>query len=167
VRHRTATHTSVGFRGDDDLLVSRSRDECGADGRAAPDIGTGESRSLNLSAKLGQMQLITDRIVAVTDVMSVVSFVDLDTMELLRAYEVPISHAPSTRLRSHYLIFITLTIITVIVAVTQVTSNGCGNNCTFVINETKLGAGMGNGPVAGHFTVFDLALDTGEPDPSE
>lgn len=52
------------------------------------DVASGETKSLNLHAKLGQMQLITDRVLAVADVMCAVSFVDLDTMEFLRGYEV-------------------------------------------------------------------------------
>jgi hypothetical protein len=56
--------------------------------RGGSDVASGETKSLNLHAKLGQMQLITDRVLAVADVMCAVSFVDLDTMEFLRGYEV-------------------------------------------------------------------------------
>lgn len=90
------------------------------------DINTKEFKSVQLMAKLCRMQLLSDRIVVVTDVMSVVSFLDLETMQYLRAYEV--------------------------------TPMGVGNNGTFVINETKLGAGMANG-CRGNFAVFDLAAD--------
>ena len=120
----------------------------------ATDVASGETRSLNLHAKLGQMQLITDRVLAVADVMCAVSFVDLDTMEILRGYEVPaacgIPRIPHHTALTH--------------DTRQVTPMGCGNNCTLEVNETKLAAGMANGS-SGCLAVFDLALgDTARDD---
>lgn len=90
------------------------------------DINSGEFKKKNLWAKLGQLQILPNGIIAVADVMSVLSFLDMTTLDILRAYEVD--------------------------------AVGIGNNCTFTINETKLGAGMANGNV-GSFCVFDLTAE--------
>ncbi|ELR17369.1 uncharacterized protein ACA1_061070 [Acanthamoeba castellanii str. Neff] len=86
VSHEQHTYlvTDVAMTSDNRKVVS-----CAWDGRLlVTDVASGETKSLNLHAKLGQMQLITDRVLAVADVMCAVSFVDLDTMEFLRGYEV-------------------------------------------------------------------------------
>lgn len=53
-----------------------------------PDINSGEFKKKNLWAKLGQLQILPNGIIAVADVMSVLSFLDMTTLDILRAYEV-------------------------------------------------------------------------------